>query len=216
MDSARGSLRSPFSLRLALLGVVMLLLAGCGGPAKYLTVSAGVGLALFGTVSQVEVTEVQPVEIFEEESAVTDAETGIAAPKPTPAPSEESMASQSAEDAEMAEALTRLGESKWVMMEEGGVVAAGMVSEISISLVDGRISGTAGCNRFNAGYRMDSGQIQIAGISTTRMACEPDVMEREDAFLASLASVTAIQMDGADLILITPDGDLRFEARSAE
>lgn len=209
--------RHALSLRVLLLGAALLLLAGCSGPGRYLAVSAGMGLAAFGIVSEVEI---QPVEIFEEEvavtDAVTDAESGMAMPKPTPAPSEEEMTGQSAADEAMAQTMDRLSEVKWVLVEEGEIAAATALNEISFSLVDGRISGSAGCNRFNAGYRLDNGQIQIAGIASTRMACEPDVMARENAFLTSLSNVTAIQMDGEDLLLTTPDGALRFEARSAE
>ena len=71
----------------------------------------------------------------------------------------------------------------------------------------GRLSGRASCNRFNATYQLAGSQLGIQGAATTRMACAPALMEQEARFLAVLKSVTLqrIQGDGS-LVLSTADG----------
>ncbi|MBH1986553.1 MAG: META domain-containing protein [Burkholderiales bacterium] len=71
----------------------------------------------------------------------------------------------------------------------------------------GRLSGRASCNRFNATYQLEGSQLGIQGAATTRMACAPALMEQEARFLALLKAVTLqrIQGDGS-LLLSTADG----------
>ncbi|QEL57369.1 META domain-containing protein [Chromobacterium paludis] len=54
----------------------------------------------------------------------------------------------------------------------------------TLSIADNRLSGFAGCNRFTLGIDQD-GKHQVA---TTRMACAPEVMQREQALLKFLAA----------------------------
>ena len=55
----------------------------------------------------------------------------------------------------------------------------------------GRVFGSAGCNRFTAGYAATDGGLEITAAASTRMfrADPPGVMEQEDAFLALLVQV---------------------------
>ncbi len=52
---------------------------------------------------------------------------------------------------------------------------------------DGRLSGSAGCNTYNADYTVDGEQISIGPAITTRMFCAGEgVMEQEMAYLQAL------------------------------
>lgn len=54
----------------------------------------------------------------------------------------------------------------------------------TLSIADNRISGFAGCNRFTLGIDHD-GKHQVA---TTRMACAPETMQREQTLLSLLGA----------------------------
>lgn len=59
----------------------------------------------------------------------------------------------------------------------------------------GRVGGKAGCNSYGADYRLSGEGISIGAAFSTEMACEPDVMAREAAFLDALGQVSAIAFD---------------------
>lgn len=69
-----------------------------------------------------------------------------------------------------------------------------------------RIAGSGGCNRFFGGYTANNGGLSMSGVGRTQMACEPDVMEREDAFFQALESVQRYDRLGDTLLLNSGDG----------
>lgn len=73
---------------------------------------------------------------------------------------------------------------------------------------DGELSGSAGCNRYNASYTVTGGTIELTPPAATRMACQtPDgVMEQETTFLAHLSEAASFQSDGRTLDLLKADG----------
>jgi heat shock protein HslJ len=81
-------------------------------------------------------------------------------------------------------------------------------SAVTLRLDDGRVSGSAGCNQFSGTYRMmNKDGIDLGALSTTRMACAPELMEQERRVLAILDAVEGYSFysDGG-LSLISPDG----------
>jgi heat shock protein HslJ len=65
---------------------------------------------------------------------------------------------------------------------------------------EGRMSGNAGCNGYSAGYQTRDYNINITGISGTKMFCQdPGVMEQESAFLADLSKVSSFRVSGSSL-----------------
>ena len=72
-----------------------------------------------------------------------------------------------------------------------------------------RIAGQSGCNRFNAALTLDGESLRAGPAAVTRMACPPDRMALERAFLAALSAVDhfTIDTDGA-LLLTGADRDL--------
>ena len=60
----------------------------------------------------------------------------------------------------------------------------------------GRVSGKSGCNGYGADYTISGEGLSVGDVTTTEMACEPDIMEQEQAFQDALRQVTAISFDG--------------------
>lgn len=82
---------------------------------------------------------------------------------------------------------------------------------------DGSIAGRAGCNTYRTSFELDDdGALGIGPIATTRMMCEPAVMDIERRFLEALAQVSTIEVrdrslmlhgDGVELLLTVLDVD---------
>lgn len=53
----------------------------------------------------------------------------------------------------------------------------------------GKVAGSSGCNRFIGTYSQEGDALMMGPLATTRMACPPDVMEREQEFLNILGKV---------------------------
>jgi heat shock protein HslJ len=73
---------------------------------------------------------------------------------------------------------------------------------------DGKLSGSAGCNNYNATYTVDGSSIQIGPAATTRMMCQtPEgVMEQEMAYLNATQSAASYEIRGDSLTLQDADG----------
>ena len=80
-------------------------------------------------------------------------------------------------------------------------------------LQDGTISGSAGCNRFVAGFTLEAEELHFAPPAATRRFCgKPDgLMEQEAAFLAALETVARYEVDGDRLALRREDGALAID-----
>jgi heat shock protein HslJ len=74
---------------------------------------------------------------------------------------------------------------------------------------DGRVFGSAGCNRFTAGYESDHHrELRINAAASTRMFCTepPGVMEQEAAFLDALARAAQFRREAESLQLLDASG----------
>lgn len=79
---------------------------------------------------------------------------------------------------------------------------------------DGRVAGSGGCNRFTGSYVFDSGKLTFSALASTRMACPPEVMEKEQAFFDLLDKVRGVKVDHTLLLFLAEDGtDLRAMVR---
>lgn len=101
----------------------------------------------------------------------------------------------------MAEAgLVNLAGSEW-----GFAGGTGKAARFVQFRSDGKVGGHSGCNRFMGTYTRKDDTLTIGPLATTRMACPPEVMEREQQFLAMLSSVR--YAEGTHLKLILKDGE---------
>ena len=84
-----------------------------------------------------------------------------------------------------------------------GVMGEG---ELTLSFGAEEVSGSAGCNRFWAGYSVDGETISFEPIASTRRFCGEDLMQQEQEFLAALASAVRWEIDGNVLDMHRADG----------
>jgi heat shock protein HslJ len=72
---------------------------------------------------------------------------------------------------------------------------------------DGSAAGKAGCNQYSGPYQTTGNGISFGAMISTKMACEGDVMEREQAYLDLLGRVSSFEVrNNAELILSADDG----------
>lgn len=69
-----------------------------------------------------------------------------------------------------------------------------------------RIAGSAGCNSFGGGYRIERGALISERVVSTRMACVGGGMEVERKFFAIIAGPARLSLRGRTMTLAAPSG----------
>jgi len=72
----------------------------------------------------------------------------------------------------------------------------------------GRMASTVGCNRMSGSAKVDGAKVSFGAIASTRMACEPALMELERKYGAALSSARTYRIDGEILMLLDEKGDV--------
>lgn len=76
---------------------------------------------------------------------------------------------------------------------------------------DGTVGLRSGCNQGGGTYDLVDGELIFGqGLSTTEMACEPDVMASEGAFLSAITQAETASVEADRLVLSGPDARLVF------
>ena len=110
-----------------------------------------------------------------------------------------------------------LGGTEWEISAynngRGGVRTLVAATRMSVAFgVDGTVSGSSGCNTFNATYAADGGSIAIGPIASTKMMCAAEgVMEQEEQFLAALGNAAIYEIRGHRLQLRNAAGALQVD-----
>ncbi|NOX61105.1 MAG: META domain-containing protein [Chloroflexi bacterium] len=87
-------------------------------------------------------------------------------------------------------------------------------TEITVAFVRGKVSGSAGCNKFTGNYQTSSdATMRISDLAGGRMACDQPIMDQETNFLTALGSATSFQVQDDQLTLHTGSGALQFRAK---
>ena len=89
-------------------------------------------------------------------------------------------------------------------------------TEVTISLGENSVSGSAGCNSYSAPLSLAGSTIEAGKVSATRMECKgPNgVMEQEQRYLEVLRDVTRFAIYGDRLAMHTGDDEvLLFDAK---
>jgi heat shock protein HslJ len=116
------------------------------------------------------------------------------------------------DDGESADASSLEG-VPWVLVD--GIDVEGWEDAApSATFESERVSGSTGCNRYNASHTVDEDALELAAIVSTRMACVPPRDEVERAFLGALERVAGWRVDADELVLVDVDDEelLRFGA----
>jgi putative lipoprotein len=90
----------------------------------------------------------------------------------------------------------------WVSEDAAG---AGMPATFSVK-ADGKMFGKGPCNSYFGTAEIDDGTITIGEVGSTRMACAPDVMDREKAFFEMLRKAASFDIREGRLTLKDKDG----------
>lgn len=98
-----------------------------------------------------------------------------------------------------------LAGSEWGFADEAGRQAR------YIQFREDAVGGSLGCNRFTGRYTFEDGALKIGPLATTRMACPPEVMQREDEFARILENTRSAETSATTLILKGADGTVLAE-----
>lgn len=102
-----------------------------------------------------------------------------------------------------------LAGSNWSIVAVAGEAVNG--SAYTLSFAPAEVSGRTGCNSFSAEYSALGGVLTVGAARTTRMACAPAVMAREQRVIAILTgNVRVSRPDAATLVLTGEEGVIRL------
>lgn len=96
--------------------------------------------------------------------------------------------------------------TEWRAQQIGGRSVLDIVQSTLSIEAGGRISGSAGCNRYFGTASVKDGIISVGPLGTTRMACMPEQMEQERNFLDAIAKTRGFHVEGEKLVLLDADG----------
>jgi heat shock protein HslJ len=84
-------------------------------------------------------------------------------------------------------------------------------AEVNLLLIDGKVSGSAGCNTMAGDYQRDGDRLSFGALSTTRIACAlpAGVMQQEAEVLDALGEVAAF-VATQGLVLVDESGQPRL------
>ena len=94
----------------------------------------------------------------------------------------------------------------WIL--DGTIVG----TEITALFEGGTVSGSSGCNSYNAAYVIDGNNISISQPTSTQMMCEEDIMQQEARYLSSLVGAQQYKVSD-DQLRITGGGTLNYTAQ---
>ena len=126
-----------------------------------------------------------------------------------------------ASEATHAEQSADLGGVEWHLVSylgPDGMTETLTEAPITITFSDGRVVGSAGCNRYFATYQVEGEALTIdEAIGRTRMACPDPIMAQEETYVKLLPQTATFEMDGDALTLFNQEGDalLIFRAPAA-
>ncbi len=88
-------------------------------------------------------------------------------------------------------------------------------TSLSARFQDGRVNGSAGCNRFNGAYTVDGSKIEFGeAMASTMMACEEAVMNQEQAYFKAMADAASFTATAEILTLLDSGGKVLAEYKA--
>jgi heat shock protein HslJ len=95
----------------------------------------------------------------------------------------------------------------WALTELTGEPPVGGTSISAQFTSDGKVWGSAGCNRYNGTYTVTGSNITFSSpLASTMMMCETAVMDQESAYLKALGEAKTFAVNGDQLTLSGEDG----------
>lgn len=101
--------------------------------------------------------------------------------------------------------------SSWKLVTLQGSPVSGDEAITLEFLADGKLAGSAGCNRYGGGYTLQGVAFQTGALFSTKMACPEPAMQQETAYLQALDAMRYAQVSDGKLLLVSPQmGFLTF------
>jgi heat shock protein HslJ len=112
----------------------------------------------------------------------------------------------------LAQSPTDLGPltaAPWQLTQMNGSAVPANAGITAAFTEDGHLSGSAGCNDYNATYSVDaSGGMSVGPIAETRKACADDINARERGYLDALQATSTWAIRSGTLTLTNPQGNV--------
>jgi heat shock protein HslJ len=110
------------------------------------------------------------------------------------------------------DATTELPGTAWDLVDLDGAEPVGQTPPSLAFTEDGSVTGSTGCNTFNAEVTIDGSELTFGPLATTRMACtDGAAAQQEQAYLAALEGVTGYTIDDAGRLVLEGGAALTFE-----
>lgn len=95
------------------------------------------------------------------------------------------------------------------------IAGKGVIDSLQTTLeidADGKVSGNGGCNRYFGSAKVDGTRIEFGPMGATRKMCPPAIMNQEDSFMRTLATIKRFDLKNGLLFLYGKDDEpvLRF------
>lgn len=94
-----------------------------------------------------------------------------------------------------------LDNTLWRFVAINGVAISGD-RPAELRFADGRMSGSAGCNRFSGDYSLEGDMLRTAKLASTLMACTGPNAEQEDAFLKITGRPLLVSFDSKGRLVL--------------
>lgn len=97
--------------------------------------------------------------------------------------------------------------------EQAGVQSIVIGTQITARFEDGKVSGIAGCNNYNAQYTIENNTIEIGPAASTRKLCsQPEgTMEQEANYLSALSKAKVIEISANQITLRDENGSTQIK-----
>lgn len=94
----------------------------------------------------------------------------------------------------------------WVLATLAGKAPLRGTDVTAAFTATGRVSGSAGCNRYSGTYKASGTTLRISPLATTQMACARPIAVQERAFLRALSAARSFAVSGVTLTLRSANG----------
>jgi heat shock protein HslJ len=121
-------------------------------------------------------------------------------------------ASQQGGEAELTASVWNITQMSGMELVPGSSITAQFTA-------DGKVGGSSGCNQYSGTYKISGDKIQIASpLASTMMACEPELMDQESAYLKALDEVQTFKVTNGTLALMDAENKsvLVYKAQSQD
>lgn len=106
-----------------------------------------------------------------------------------------------------------LEETGWKLVSYGDptnpkTVLPGKDITIVFNGAEGRVNGSAGCNLYFGGFKIEGQKLSFSALGSTKMACEEGLMNQEQVYLTALGAAERYEIDGSQLRIFYASGQV--------